>query len=54
MSVRKICFPYYFVKEGENLKIVAEKFGVDSTKILVDNKISPKQIRAGVILKIDN
>ena len=54
MSVRKICFPYYFVKDGENLKIVAEKFGVDSTKILIDNKISPKEIKPGTILKIEN
>ena len=54
MSVKKIFFPYYFVKEGENLRILSEKFGVDGTKILIDNKISPKQINPGVILKIEN
>lgn len=52
MSLKKISFPYYRVKEGENLKIVAEKFGVDSTKILLDNSLSPKQVREGILIKI--
>lgn len=50
MSLKKISFPYYQVKEGENLKIIAEKFGVDSTKILLDNHMSPKQIKQGVFI----
>lgn len=52
MSIKKICFPYYKVKKGENLKSVSQKFGVDSTKILLDNNLSPKQVKEGVFLKI--
>ena len=52
MSLKKISFPYYRVREGENLKVVAEKFGVDSTKILLDNNLSPKQVREGIFIKI--
>ena len=52
MSIKKVAFPYYQVKKGENLRILSQKFGVDSTKILLDNSISPKQIKEGVFLVI--
>ena len=52
MSITKIPFPYYRVKKGENLKIISKKFQIDSTKILLDNNLSPKQIKEGVFIKI--
>lgn len=55
MSIKKISFPYYQVKAGENLKIISQKFQIEGTKILLDNNLSPKQIKEGVfiILKKD-
>lgn len=55
MSLKKISFPFYQVKSGENLKTLSQKFDIDSTKILLDNNISPKQIVEGkfIILKKD-
>ncbi len=53
MSVKKVAFPYYRVKEGENLKILSEKFHTDSVKILLLNNMSPKQIKEGAFVKID-
>jgi LysM repeat protein len=50
MSLKKIEFPYYQVKSGENLKTISEKFGIESTKILLDNKLSPKQIKEGIFI----
>ncbi len=52
MSIKKIPFPYYKVKKGENLRIISEKFQIEGTKILLDNNLSPKQIKEGVFLKI--
>ena len=52
MSIRKITFPYYQLKQGENLKSVAQKFDVEPTKILLDNNMSPKQIKEGVFILI--
>lgn len=53
MSMKKISFPYYQIKKGENLKSISQKFEIDSTKILLDNNISPRQIKEGkfIILK---
>ncbi len=55
MSIKKISFPYYQVKAGENLRTISQKFNIDSTKILLDNHLAPKQIKEGVfiILKKD-
>ena len=50
--IRKITFPYYRVGKGENLKIISQKFGIDSTKILLDNNLSPKQIKEGIFILI--
>ena len=50
MSIKKIPFPFYQVQKGENLKIISEKFDIDSTKILLDNQMSPKQIKEGVLI----
>ena len=52
MSIKKISFPYYQVQKGENLRTLSQKFGVESTKILLDNRISPKQIKEGIFLVI--
>ncbi len=53
MSMKKISFPYYQIKKGETLKSISQKFEIDSTKILLDNNISPRQIKEGkfIILK---
>ncbi len=53
MSLKKISFPYYQVKKGENLKTIASKFGIDGTKILLDNNLSPKQIKEGVFIVLN-
>lgn len=45
MSMKKISFPYYQIKKGETLKSISQKFEIDSTKILLDNNISPRQIK---------
>lgn len=50
MSMKKIPFPFYQVKKGENLKTISQKYNIDSTKILLDNNISPKQIKEGVFI----
>ena len=52
MSVKKISFPYYQLKQGENLKTISQKFNIESTKILLDNNLSPKQIKEGVFILI--
>ena len=52
MSIKKITFPYYQVKKGENLKTLSKKFGIDSTKILLDNCMSPKQIKEGAFIVV--
>lgn len=52
MSIRKIHFPYYKIKHGENLKIISEKFNINPTKILLENNLSPAQIKEGVFIKI--
>ena len=52
MSVKKISFPYYQLKQGENLKTISQKFNIESTKILLDNNLSPKQIKEGVFVLI--
>lgn len=53
MSIKKISFPYYQIKHGETLKTISQKFEIDCTKILLDNNISPRQIKEGkfIILK---
>lgn len=48
--IKKIPFPFHQVKSGENLKIISEKYGIDSTKILLDNNLSPKQIKEGIFI----
>lgn len=50
MSMIKTPFPFYQVKKGENLKIISQKYGIDSTKILLDNQMSPKQIKEGMFI----
>lgn len=50
--MKKISFPFYQVKKGDNLKIISQKFEIDGTKILLDNQISPKQIKEGMFLYI--
>lgn len=51
--MKKIPFPYYQVKKGENLKIISQKYNIDSTKILLDNNLSPKQIKEGIFIVLN-
>lgn len=53
MSLKKIAFPYYKVKSGETLKSISEKFDVDATKILLENCLTPKDIKEGALIKIE-
>lgn len=50
MSIKKIPFEFYQVKKGETLKTISQKFEIESTKILLDNNMSPKQIKEGVFI----
>lgn len=52
MSVKKINFPYYQLQRGENLKTLSKKFDVAPTQILLENNLSPKQIKEGIFVKI--
>ena len=53
MSLKKITLPYYQVKAGENLKTISQKFDIDATQILLDNNLSPKQIKEGIFILIN-
>ena len=53
MSLTKKVFPFYQVKRGENLNVVAKKNNIDATQILLKNNLSPKQIKEGVFLRLD-
>ncbi len=43
---------FYFVTLNDTLNSIAYKLNVNPTKILIDNKISPKDIKPGTILYI--
>lgn len=53
--ITKKTFPFHQVKSGETLRTISQKYDIDSTKILLDNSLSPKQIKEGIfiILKKD-
>ena len=53
MSIKKIPFQYVQVGKGENLKTIAQKYQIDSIKILIDNNLTPKQVVPGIFLKIE-
>ena len=40
----------YQIKEGDTLEGIAKKFDINPTSILLANKISPKNIRAGFVI----
>lgn len=50
MSLKKTSFPYYQVREGENLNTISKKFKISATKILIDNQVAPKDVKCGRIL----
>ncbi|MDE6583101.1 MAG: LysM peptidoglycan-binding domain-containing protein [Clostridia bacterium] len=50
MSIKKTPFPFYQVQKGENLKIISQKYNIDSTKILLDNQMTPQQIKEGMFI----
>ncbi len=52
MSLKKLSFPFYKVKNKETLKSVSQKFGIDPTTLLLLNNLSPKEVKENVILKI--
>ena len=49
----KHSFKYYQIKKGETLKSISQKFNIDSTQLLIDNQISPKQFKEGVFVVIN-
>lgn len=52
--MKKIPFPYYQVKKGETLKSISSKFKIESTKILLDNNLSPRQFKEGIFIVLKN
>lgn len=50
MSIKKTPFPFHQVKKGENLRTISQQYGIESTKILLDNNLSPKQIKEGIFI----
>ncbi len=52
--IKKTSFPFHQVKKGENLRTISKKYGIESTKILLDNEISPKQIHEGMFIILKN
>ena len=52
MSLKKTFFPFYRVKKGETLKSISKKFGKDTVSLLLENNLSPKEIKEGLILNI--
>lgn len=48
--MKKHSFPYYQIKKGETLKSISQKFKIDSTKILLDNNLSPKHFKEGIFI----
>ncbi len=50
--MKKIYMPYYIVKKGETLDSISQKFDINPTQILVENYLTPAQIKAGTILSI--
>lgn len=46
----KHSFKFYQIKKGETLKSVSQKFNIDSTKILIDNQMSPRQFKEGIFI----
>ncbi len=50
--MKKIFDRFYIVKRDDTLSSIAEKFEINETQILVENFITPSQIKEGVILSI--
>ena len=48
--IKKVPFPFHQVKKGETLRTLSQDYGIDATKILLDNSMSPKQIKEGVFI----
>ncbi len=44
----------YIVQENDNIEKIAKKYKINPINILISNKISPKMIKKGVILYINN
>ena len=42
----------YKIKQGDSLNSIANKFFTNPMQILIENKISPKEIREGKLLLI--
>lgn len=42
----------YKIKKGDTLKSIALKYDINPTQILVENAITPNQIREGFIISI--
>lgn len=42
----------YKIKKGDTLNSIASRYNVNPTQILIENAITPKQIREGYIIEI--
>lgn len=52
--MKKYFVKYYKIKKDDNLSLIAKKFKKEPTELLIQNKISPKQIFEGNVIFINN
>ena len=50
--MKKQNLPIYIVKKSDTLNSIAQKYNINPTEILIQNSITPKQIKEGTILSI--
>ena len=48
--MKKENLPIYRVQKGDTLNSIALKYNINPTQILVENAITPSQIREGMII----
>lgn len=44
----------YIVQENDTIEKIAEKFHISAIKIMINNNISPKILKKGIVLYIEN
>lgn len=50
--MKKYYEKFYLVQENDSLSSIANKYNINPTQILIENQISPKEIRKGKLLII--
>lgn len=50
--MKKILNNLYIVKKGDTLESIAQKYMISSMNILLQNNVTPKMIKEGLILYI--